>query len=212
MNETPQSAARNKRLEEVAAAAAATIIEQGLGVTSLRDISRKGGFTTGVLSHYFADKEEVIVGAFSAASDKWIAKVRKSFSAIEEPSDLLVALVELAVPNHADSRAEWLLWADMWAYAARHPDFARYVQETDMLWERELDTLLERARRGGLLPAELDTRGEARVLARLIDGLGLRACLTGEWTAARESLILHLDTLGVPDDVLGRLRTGGGST
>ena len=36
------------------------IMRDGLEATSLRRIAREGGFTTGVLTHYFADKSESI--------------------------------------------------------------------------------------------------------------------------------------------------------
>ena len=37
-------------------AARTVIVRQGLEATTLRDIAREGGFTTGVVSHYFPDK------------------------------------------------------------------------------------------------------------------------------------------------------------
>jgi hypothetical protein len=43
------------------------------------------------------------------------------------------------------------------------------------------------------------------VLARLIDGLGLRSLLSGRWDEARATLVAHLGSLGLPDDVVGRL-------
>ena len=55
------------------------IARKSLEVTTLRDISREGGFTTGVVTHYFPDKQAVIVGAFAAASDDWLAEVRTRF-------------------------------------------------------------------------------------------------------------------------------------
>ena len=50
----------------------------------------------------------------------------------------------------------------------------------------------------GFLPAGLDLDMEAAVLARLVDGLGLRAWLSGSWEQARSLLIGHLASLGLP--------------
>ena len=44
------------RREEVLMHARRVIMRDGLEATSLRRIAREGGFTTGVLTHYFADK------------------------------------------------------------------------------------------------------------------------------------------------------------
>ena len=144
----------------------------------MRDISREGGFTTGVLTHYFPDKQAVIVGAFLAASDDWFAELHRRLAGAGAPEEQLVALVHLALPADAERRAEWRLWAEMWTYAGRDPAFAAQLVETDAAWEREIRGVLERAREAGLL-ANVDAAAEAAVLARLIDGLGLRAWLGG---------------------------------
>jgi AcrR family transcriptional regulator len=69
MTASPRASERSeRRRREVCQAALRVITREGLEVTTLRDISREGGFTTGVLSHYFPDKEAVIAGAFAAAS------------------------------------------------------------------------------------------------------------------------------------------------
>ena len=73
---TPSLDRSQRRRREVCDAARRVIARNGLEVTTLRDISREGGFTTGVVTHYFPDKQAVIVGAFAAASDDWLAEVR----------------------------------------------------------------------------------------------------------------------------------------
>jgi AcrR family transcriptional regulator len=193
-----------RRRREVCDAARRVITRKGLEVTTLRDISREGGFTTGVLSHYFPDKEAVIAGAFAAASDEWIAQARVSHAEAESGEQMLEALVRVAIPDDQALRSEWRLWAEMWAYAGRHPEFAAQLVATDALWEAEIRRVLERARAEGIIDA-IDVEVEAPVLARLIDGLGLRAWLSGRWTEARWLLVRHLATLGVTEPLLGRM-------
>ena len=41
------------------------------------------------------------------------------------------------------------------------------------------------------------------ILARLGDGLGLRALVTGDWDDARRTLVAALGAIGLPDDVAG---------
>lgn len=198
-----------RRMREVRDAARRVIARNGLETTTMRDISREGGFTTGVLTHYFPDKQAVIVGAFAAASEEWIAEARNRLERARDAEEELVALAELALPTAGARRAEWRLWAEMWAYAGRDPAFAAQLVDTDALWEREIRQVLERARAAGLL-GEIDAAAEAAVLARLIDGLGLRAWLSGRWEDARERLVYHMGTLGVPRRVLRRMRMQGG--
>ena len=62
-------------------AARTVIVRQGLEATTLRDIAREGGFTTGVVSHYFPDKTAVIVGTFTFAAEEWNILVQRTVTA-----------------------------------------------------------------------------------------------------------------------------------
>jgi len=96
----------------------------------------------------------------------------------------------------------------VWSYAGRDPAFAAQLVETDAAWEREIRGVLERAREAGLL-ANIDAAAEAAVLARLIDGLGLRAWIGASWQDARARLVHHMGTLGVPGPLLRRMYVEG---
>ncbi len=205
MTVSPRALERSeRRRREVCDAARRVIARNGLEVTTLRDISREGGFTTGVLSHHFPDKKAVIAGAFAAASEDWLVHVRESLGGAASAEEMLEALVRAAIPDDPERRGEWRLWAEMWTYAGRHPEFAVQLVATDALWETEIRTALEYARAAGVIGA-IDVDVEAAVLARLIDGLGLRAWLSGRWAEARRLLVRHLATLGVTEPLLGRM-------
>lgn len=186
------------------------IIREGLEATTLRDISREGGFTTGVLTHYFPDKRALIAGTFAATSRDWIAYARAALHGATTASELLAAFVAVAVPREPERRAEWRLWAEMWTYAGRERAFVAELEAADALWEGEIRAMLERVRNDGLLPAGVDLGVETAVLARLVDGLGLRAWLSGAWEPARELLIGHLAALGLPAAVVDTLSAGDG--
>lgn len=190
-----------KRRREVMEAARRVIARKGLERTTLRDISREGGFTTGVVTHHFVDKQAVIVGAFLAASEDFEAYARAELAAAESPQDLLRTLVRVGAPDDRKRRAEWRLWAEMWTYAGRDSAFAEKLITTDGRWEALIADVLARACRAGLLRRELDVKVEASILARLIDGIGLRAWIGGDWPRARRQLVAHLAMLGLPSQI-----------
>jgi AcrR family transcriptional regulator len=193
------------RHEEVAMAARRAMLRKGIGAT-LRDIAREGGFTTGLVTHYFPDKRAVIVGAFSAVSEDFIGSVRERFAAAPNTLALLTEFVEAAVPRSPERQTEWRLWAEMWAYAGRDPEFAAVIVPTDMLWVGELERLISRLSSEGVLRADLHPAEQGAILARLVDGLGLRAWLSGDWDGARAMLVAHLRSLGLPARLASRLR------
>jgi AcrR family transcriptional regulator len=187
-------------------------VRDGLESTTLRDIAREGGFTTGVVTHYFRDKRALIADAFAVASQDWLDEARAAISSADRPEQELEALVAVALPDDARRQGEWRLWSEMWTYAGRDPTFAAGLVEMDALWELEIRGVLERSMLAGAI-REIDVVVEARLLARLIDGLGLRAWLSGRWLQARGELLAYLSNLGVAHPVLDRMggRPGDGS-
>ncbi len=194
----------DSRQSEVATAARRAMLRRGIDAT-LREIAREGGFTTGLVSHYFPDKRAVVVGAFAAASEDFIGMVRESLAAADDSTSLLAAFVEAAIPSAPDRQAEWRLWAEMWAYAGRDPEFAAVVDQTDALWVREIEQVLGQLIADGVLRSDVDAGSQAIMLGRLVDGLGIRAWLSGEWEQARLVLLNHLRSLGLPARTASRL-------
>ncbi len=203
---TLPSARAGARQGQVAAAARRVIVRKGLADTTLRDIARQGGFTTGVLAHHFPDKRAVIFGALTSAWEDWIEQARQLFAAALNPRELVVAIVNQVVPDSAARREEWRLWAEMWAYAGRDEEFAHELVRVDTtVWESALRGVLRQLQAGQLLRADLDLETETTIMNRLIDGLGLKAWLSGQWEEARRLFVLHLASLGLPADLVDEL-------
>jgi len=182
-------------------AARQVIIRNGLEATTLRDIAREGGFTTGLLSHYFADKRDVIVAAFAGASRDFIAWARTELDGAGTLEELVAALLRVSCPADNDLRAEWRLWAEMWVYAGRDHEFAQQVEITDAVWTGLVRSVLERCAAENRLRPGLDLDLQAEILNRLTDGLGLRAWLSHDWESPRECFEEHLCTLGLEREV-----------
>jgi AcrR family transcriptional regulator len=182
-------------------AARRVIIRNGLEATTLRDIAREGGFTTGLLSHHFADKRDVIVAAFAGASRDFIASAQAEFDGAETVEELVAALLRVSCPADFDRQVEWRLWAEMWVYAGRDHEFAEQIEATDAVWTRMVRSVLERCRAEGRLRQDVDLNLQAEVLNRMIDGLGLRAWLSHDWESPRVCFEEYLRTLGLEHEV-----------
>ena len=134
-----------RRRREVCLAARTVIVRQGLEATTLRDIAREGGFTTGVVSHYFPDKTAVIVGTFTFAAEEWNILVQRTVTAAPTAEHCLVNLVRVSIPTDPVFRSEWRLWSEMWTYAERDHAFAEQLVDSDAAWERFVRDALVRA-------------------------------------------------------------------
>jgi TetR/AcrR family transcriptional regulator, transcriptional repressor of bet genes len=171
------------------------VLRNGLQPTTLREISREAGFTTGVISYYFPDKESVVQLCFETISNDWLGAVQSRLAQMPDARAKMAVLVDTVFPADPEAQSEWRLWSEMWTYAGGQRDFACALVEIDGLWEAEVLALLRQAGAEKLLRPVDDLDLQAHILVRLVDGLGLRAWLSHEWQQARQTLAHHLGSL-----------------
>src|ERR1700761_3830158 len=127
------------------------VLRQGLDATTLREIGREAGFTTGVITHHFPDKAAVVRACFETVSEEWIGGVELRMSRAGSLHEKFVELARIAMPLGPADQGEWRLWAEMWAYAGTDPDFVPVLIEVDARWEQQVLRLLYEVRGAGLL-------------------------------------------------------------
>jgi AcrR family transcriptional regulator len=189
------------RREEVLRHARHVIMRDGLEGTSLRRIAREGSFTTGVLSHYFADKSELISACFEWTMRTWLDRVEREIRDAGSAEESLCRFVAIAVPHAEQRHAEWRLWLNFVVTAAWDAQLAELLVQTDRRWESLVTEAVVRWREAGLIASDLPDEQQAVILARLGDGLGLRALVTGDWDEARRNLVAALGALGLSEEL-----------
>lgn len=91
--------------EEIAEAAWRVIEREGPQGASVRGIAREASYTTGVLSHYFRDKQELMTFAFELMVDRSTARIAQTAA----ESGPVEALAEF-LPLDEERRREAKLW------------------------------------------------------------------------------------------------------
>lgn len=180
------------------------IMRDGLEATSLRRIAREGGFTTGVLTHYFADKSELISACFEWTMRTWLDRVERDIRDAPTAEDSVCRFVAVAVPHAPERHGEWRLWLNFVGTGAGDEEMATLLVHTDQRWETLVTETLRRWHEAGLVSPRLPDELEALILARLGDGLGLRALMTGDWDDARRTLVAALGAIGLPGHLARR--------
>jgi AcrR family transcriptional regulator len=100
-----------RRREEIARLAVRVIQREGAEGASVRRIATAGGFSIGVLSHYFKDKDELIAFAFQWVAREWFTEVDAALAATAPGLPRLRAALEFMVLRHRFIR----LWLSLWA-------------------------------------------------------------------------------------------------
>ncbi|WP_366556119.1 transcriptional regulator BetI [Aquibaculum sediminis] len=188
----PKVGVEELRRRQLIAATIESIHDVGFAATTLQSISRRAGVSSGLVAHYFRDKNGLLEATLrSLASDlsaSIVAKLRRA----RTPRARLEAVISgLLAPEQFEPRIA-RVWLAFWGQLTHSPGLKR-VQH---VYEQRLLSNLRYALRS-LLPGE-EAERQAIALAAMIDGLWLRAALSRDTPQAEQSQRLCLqfvDTL-----------------
>lgn len=192
----PRVVDHQQRKAMIANAACLVIARDGLESVTLADVGRQADCTTGTITHYFHDKEEVLTAALDHAIKTMNARMVRRLT--KNPEDVLGFLCE-TLPLGSRGRAETKVWYCFWSRAMHDNHLAKSQRSMHQQWRTRVGKLLCAMQKRGEIVLRHDAEDEAEALCAMINGLGLRATLDpGEWPAARQVRLL--------EDYLSRLQ------
>jgi len=106
---------RDRRLE-VSEAAWRVIVQEGLDRTSMRAIAQDLGCTTGVVTHYFRDKQELILFALNQVTESLLKAMqaqREQVIGVER----LLNMVSAFLPLDVERQSVLKVWLAFLGYA-----------------------------------------------------------------------------------------------
>lgn len=115
----PRVVDHEARRELIAEAAWRVIEREGVEGANLRRIAREAGFTTGVLTHYFADKHELMSFAFGLMVERSTARMVEAI----EGEGVAGALAQI-LPLDDERRRETTVWLTLMGASLTDPDLA----------------------------------------------------------------------------------------
>jgi AcrR family transcriptional regulator len=180
----PRVVDHDQRRRDLARAACAVIARAGLEGTTLRDVATEAGCTTGMVSHYYTDKQQLLIAALDAVAqavgDRILARV------VSDPGDLRAVLAE-SLPLDEPRHVEWKVWIAFWGAAVGDPVLRREHRGHYLSWHQALTAVIGP---NSTADEASDTAAEALMIA--VDGIGLRAALDpASWPPRRQ--LVHLD-------------------
>jgi len=175
------------------------IARVGLERVTLRDVARVGGWSTGIVSHYFVDKQDLLLATFRSRADVAAACARDQVARGATP---LAAFVEAVLPVDADRLLNWQVWLAFWGAAVGDEALSAAQRERHDRFHADLVQALTVERAQGRLRAGLDLRHEALRLITVLDGVAVQVVFEPErWPARKQRRIVddHLAPLRAPN-------------
>lgn len=161
----------NRRREAIIDAALAVARRKGLAPTTVRDVAREMGTSSGLIHHYFESMDHVLAAAFERIAGEDLAETEVLLDAAGDPRSVIASFLSSYAPVGDDWAFQ--LWLDAWAEAARRPVLREASSRLNLAWA----ALLERTIRAGIADGVFrceDPAGAAWRILSLVDGLALQ--------------------------------------
>jgi AcrR family transcriptional regulator len=184
----PRIVDHGRRRRELVEATRAVISTAGFEATTMRAVAAQAGCTTGRITHYFSDREELLLAALASAHEAAGARMLDATRATASAVARLRAVLHHALPLDARSLAEWKVWIAFWAYATTDDRLAREDRRRYREWSDLLSTAVRAVRPIG--PAD----ATVAILMAWVDGAGIRGAVH-PGVATRRAIVAELDDL-----------------
>lgn len=165
----------------MATAAYALVAESGIDNLTLRAVARRLGATTGLVSHHFADRADLISAALDHAAATMLARAL-SVPDGAGPVEMLAAVL----PTSEESTTAWRFSLSVRTAGLFDDELRQFDQVIREHWAGSLPRQLEAITPGDPIEA-------TRHLVALVDGIALQALLDPDgWPPERQLAHLRL--------------------
>ncbi len=182
------------RREQICRAAAVVIAREGFAGTTMRMVAEEAGVSTGMLNHYFANRQDLLTQALVYVSERTQNRYREAIEAIPPGIDRLSALLDSSLMEDEQMVETWRVWINAYGEAVRLPQLRHTIEARLTSWYELIDTALE----GLVAPDEPGTIPASWRFDALLNGLAIQA-LTSE---------AALDGRQIRDEVIAMMLAG----
>ncbi|WP_161785665.1 TetR/AcrR family transcriptional regulator [Sphingopyxis sp. LC81] len=182
-------AAPPERRLEVLRATRRVIAREGFDKASMRAIARELGTTTGVLTHHFRNKEEILDLVLHATR---YGKYDGRFPADTQIGDLVDALTS-TLPHDEESRDGWKVFFAFLVYIFPNPEKAAHYASDFDRWRKAWAMMIRSLIGRGIIRADTDPILAADTLLCLFEGVGVHGTVSPETFGAsrQRAVMLH---------------------
>jgi len=191
----PKNVDHEQRREELLAAVWAVIARDGLEKATIRSLAKETGWSSGVLAHYFADKDDILASALRLALERIEERWDEKLAGLTG----LAALRELVLDNlplDDDREQETRFLMNYWSRSIRQgPSEDEHTWRRGPLLVDRLAALVAEGQEAGEVVGG-DPNDLAERLLALIDGLSLHALLDPQRVTRERQVALAEQELG----------------
>jgi AcrR family transcriptional regulator len=168
----PKIVDHDERREEILQAAMRVIRAVGLDGTTTRAIAREAGYSSGGLSHYFADKDDILRSVLVMTHRNSRERQAKALAG-KSALDKLWGLLLDNLPLDEERGVETLMEMTFWPRAVSNEELRKFQDEAAHALLDSLRKLIGEVRKAGQLTSRLSDADLAEMLIGAIDGFSV---------------------------------------
>lgn len=185
----PRVVDAEQRRTELVELTAREVARVGLDGVTLREVAKLGGWSTGIVSHYFVDKRDLLLATFRSRADIAGRQTEALVAAGHGPLD---AFVEAVLPLDDERLLNWQVWLAFWGAAVGDPELSAAQRDRHGTFHTGLVRALRAERTAGRLRDGLDLDHEALRLITVLDGIAVQVVFEPDrWPPAAQRRIAH---------------------
>jgi AcrR family transcriptional regulator len=198
----PKVVDHDERREEIVAAAGRLIARRGLEAATVRGIAAEAGFSSGVIDHYFADKDDLLLQALAASHRRISARFARVTRGLRGLAAVRALLAD-NFPIDSTRRDETRMEVQFWARCLGDEALLDVQRRETAGFRGQLGKHLDEAVADGELGGAVDPDDALERLLALMDGISVRAVI-------EPSRLPPARQLALLDDEVNRLRAAQG--
>ena len=166
------TASQKDRRFEVSEAAWRVIVREGLDRTSMRAIAQEMSCTTGVVTHYFRNKQELILFALNQVTERLQILMGDALEGVSGPQRL-VEIVSCFLPCDVHRQEIVKVWVAFLGYAVGRDELMREHRQSAAQLREIIIQELKALQVAGLIRRDIDPEVESNALLALGNGVSL---------------------------------------
>ncbi|WP_214410958.1 TetR/AcrR family transcriptional regulator [Sphaerisporangium fuscum] len=172
----PKIVNHQERRAEVVDAARRVILREGIDAATTRAIAKEAGYSNGVLTHYFADKDEILLSALRSSHRRIVHRLKNKLTGHTGLSALREVLLD-NLPLDEERTQETALEVGFWGRSLAGGTLLEVQREEAAELRYLVRTLLDAAEAAGEISTGEDLDDVTERLLALVDGLSVHRLL-----------------------------------
>jgi AcrR family transcriptional regulator len=178
---------------QIVDAAVRCLAKGGVGAFTVSAICAEAGISHGLINHYFASKEDLLVAVYEKVTDGLADFTRSLVAGRHEPEDKLRAIVDASFSGEIFHESNLAVWLALWGQVRNNPGLRAAHKELYDGYRHVIEHQVRAVAQRRKHP--VDAGRLALSLTALIDGLWLEWCLDPSVFAPEEAKAACYDLL-----------------